>query len=225
MIDRMKLLAAAAAIVLPVAIAAQTPLTATQANRNSPRRTPTPPVEQPATPTTNTATEDAQEATTPPATAPEPVNENAEPATQTEVTTQATTPPPAEAQPTPAPVPAETQTQTAAPTPTPTPAEPTQPPTPAPADAQAQAQTQTQAGPTTVATAADVRAGVSVRDQTGGVVGTIESVDATGAVVATGTVRAKLPLTSFGRNNQGLVISLTRAQLEAAAQQATPTPS
>jgi hypothetical protein len=75
------------------------------------------------------------------------------------------------------------------------------------------------------ATAADVHAGVQVRDQTGGMVGTIESVDATGAVVATGTARAKLPLTSFGRNGQGLVISLTRAQLEAAAQQAQPTPS
>ena len=56
-------------------------------------------------------------------------------------------------------------------------------------------------------------------------VGTIESVDATGAVVATGTARAKLPLTSFGRNNQGLVISLTRAQLEAAAQQAAADPA
>ena len=74
------------------------------------------------------------------------------------------------------------------------------------------------------ATAADVHAGVQVRDQTGGMVGTIESVDATGAVVATGTARAKLPLTSFGRNSQGLVISLTRAQLEAAAQQAAADP-
>ena len=41
-------------------------------------------------------------------------------------------------------------------------------------------------------------------------VGTIESADAAGAVVATGTVRAKLPLASFGRNGQGLVIAMTR---------------
>jgi hypothetical protein len=41
-------------------------------------------------------------------------------------------------------------------------------------------------------------------------------------VVSTGKVRAKLPLTSFGKNNLGLVISLTQAQLEAAAQGQTP---
>ena len=57
------------------------------------------------------------------------------------------------------------------------------------------------------ATAADLRAGVPVHDQAGGLVGTIESADASGAVVATGTVRASLPLASFGRNKQGLVIA------------------
>jgi preprotein translocase subunit YajC len=74
----------------------------------------------------------------------------------------------------------------------------------------------------TAATAADVRAGVAVVDTQGGAVGTIESVDAEGAVVATGNVRAKLPISSFGRNAQGLVISLTRAELEAAASAQTP---
>jgi preprotein translocase subunit YajC len=74
----------------------------------------------------------------------------------------------------------------------------------------------------TAATAADLRAGAAVVDTQGGAVGTIESVDAEGAVVSTGTVRAKLPLSSFGRNDRGLVISLTRAQLEAAASAQTP---
>jgi hypothetical protein len=73
------------------------------------------------------------------------------------------------------------------------------------------------AGPVVAATAADLRAGSAVHDQAGGLVGTIESADASGAVVATGTVRARLPLASFARNNQGVIIGMTRAQLEAAA--------
>lgn len=71
--------------------------------------------------------------------------------------------------------------------------------------------------PAEAATAADVRSGAEVRDTSGGLVGTIESVDAEGAIVATGSVRAKLPFSSFGKNGEGLVISVTRAELEAAA--------
>ena len=75
------------------------------------------------------------------------------------------------------------------------------------------------------ATAADLHAGVQVHDQAGGVVGTVETADASGAVVSTGTVRARLPLASFGANGQGgLVISMTRGQLEAAASHAQPQP-
>ncbi|MGZ8313299.1 MAG: hypothetical protein ACXWU1_09315 [Allosphingosinicella sp.] len=92
----------------------------------------------------------------------------------------------------------------------------------------AQAGAPAQTGAVAVATAADLRTGTTVLDPQGGAVGTIESADATGAVVATGAVRARLPLASFGKNAQGLVISLTRAQLEAAAQSQTaaqaPTP-
>jgi hypothetical protein len=54
------------------------------------------------------------------------------------------------------------------------------------------------------------------------VVGTVESADAASAVVSTGTVRARLPLASFGANGQGLVISMTKGQLEAAAAHAAP---
>ena len=78
------------------------------------------------------------------------------------------------------------------------------------------------AGVVTVATPADIRAGLTVQDPQGGVVGTVESVDAEGAVVSTGNARAKLPLASFGKNDRGLVISLTRAELEAAVSAQTP---
>jgi hypothetical protein len=80
-------------------------------------------------------------------------------------------------------------------------------------------------GPVTAASQADIRTGVMVHDTSGAMVGTIESADASGAVVSTGSVRARLPLGSFGRNNQGLVIAMTRVQLEAAATAAAPTPT
>ena len=88
------------------------------------------------------------------------------------------------------------------------------------AAAAAQADNGTPAGGRIVAaTRSDVRAGAEVRDTEGGLVGTVESVDSEGAVVSTGNVRAKLPFESFGKNDRGLVISLSRAELEAAAAQ------
>jgi hypothetical protein len=79
-----------------------------------------------------------------------------------------------------------------------------------------------EAGPVTEASVTDVREGIQVRDPAGGLVGRVESVDSEGAVVSTGNVRAKLPFRSFGKNNLGLVISLTRSQLEAAAAAQSP---
>ena len=76
------------------------------------------------------------------------------------------------------------------------------------------------------ATQADLRSGAAVSDTHGGAVGTIESADAEGAVVATGKARAKLPLASFGKNaSGGLVVSMTKAQIEAAALTAAPASS
>jgi hypothetical protein len=75
------------------------------------------------------------------------------------------------------------------------------------------------------ATAADLRVGAQVLDQQGAVVGTIETADASGAVLNTGTARGRLAVNSFGRNNRGLVISMTKAQLEAAIRAATPAAS
>ena len=66
------------------------------------------------------------------------------------------------------------------------------------AQAQAAATAPAAAAPVRAATAADLHAGIQVRDQAGGVVGTVETADASGAVVSTGTIRARLPLASFG---------------------------
>ena len=67
-------------------------------------------------------------------------------------------------------------------------------------------------------------AGAQVSDTAGAAVGTVETVDADSAIVSTGSVRADIPISSFGHNGQGLVLSMTRAQLEAAARAAsTPT--
>ena len=80
----------------------------------------------------------------------------------------------------------------------------------------------TEAGPVTAAAPSDFRTGIEVRDARGGMVGTVESVDGEGAIVFTGNLRAKLPFQSFGKNNLGLVISLSKAELEAAASAQRP---
>lgn len=74
----------------------------------------------------------------------------------------------------------------------------------------------------TTATAADVKVGVPVFDQKGALVGKVESVSAKGAVVSTGKARAEVPVSSFGKNDKGLILSMTKAQLEAASAKSTP---
>lgn len=71
-------------------------------------------------------------------------------------------------------------------------------------------------------TSADVKAGATVHDTKGNAVGKIESVSSDSAVVSTGAARAEIPLTSFARNDKGLVIAMTKAELEAAAKKKTP---
>ena len=107
------------------------------------------------------------------------------------------------------------------------PAQP-QPNEPAATDQQAapdQAQqpaAQAQAGAVVKATVADLKAGASVYDSAGQLVGKIDSSDAEGGVVDTGTVKAKVPLASFGRNDKGLLISMSKTELEAAAKEKSP---
>ena len=79
----------------------------------------------------------------------------------------------------------------------------------------------TQTGQVTKATAADIKAGASVYDQTGALVGKVDSVDADGALVNTGKARAEIPLSSFGKNDKGLVVSVTKADLDAEAKKET----
>lgn len=67
---------------------------------------------------------------------------------------------------------------------------------------------------------ADVKVGAAVSDSAGVSFGKVEAVDAQGVTVSSGTIRAKLPLSSVGIGPNGLVISVTKAEFEAAAKAA-----
>ena len=69
--------------------------------------------------------------------------------------------------------------------------------------------------------AASVTAGATVVDTTGAPVGTIESVNGGNAVLSTGTVKAAIPVSSFAKGANGLVVGITKADLEAKVQAAT----
>jgi len=81
---------------------------------------------------------------------------------------------------------------------------------------------QAQAAEVTAATAADVKSGVAVYDQSGALVGKIASVSGKNAVVSAGTVKASIPISSFAKNDKGLVIAMTKAEIEAAAKKKSP---
>lgn len=71
------------------------------------------------------------------------------------------------------------------------------------------------------ATAADIKAGASLRDVKGVAIGTIVSVDANQAVVDTGKTKIGVPLIAFGKDDQGLLLGMTAdkfAELVAKAQ-------
>ena len=89
-----------------------------------------------------------------------------------------------------------------------------------PADAAAQPQAQTAA--TKKAAKEDLKADAAVVDPKGAAVGKIEKVTANGAVVSTGEARVELALDSFGVGDKGLVIGMTKAELEAAAKAKAP---
>jgi hypothetical protein len=75
------------------------------------------------------------------------------------------------------------------------------------------------------ATAAEVVAGAAVNDSAGVQLGTIESADASGAVIVTAAGRARIPVEAFGRNSHGLLLQTTKAQFDASVAQANATPS
>jgi hypothetical protein len=70
--------------------------------------------------------------------------------------------------------------------------------------------------PAPAAEAAAAKAGDTVYDQAGEVVGTIEKVEGTNFVISTGTNSATLSLSVLGHGPKGHVIGLTKAQLDEA---------
>lgn len=68
---------------------------------------------------------------------------------------------------------------------------------------------------------ANVTAGAAVNDTKGGTVGTIASVSGDLAVIDTGSVKASVPVASFAKGDNGLLLGMTKAELEAAAQGAS----
>lgn len=70
------------------------------------------------------------------------------------------------------------------------------------------------------ATTATPTVGASVYDSAGVEIGKIESVASGSAVVANATGKFSLPVTSLGAGPKGLAIAMTKADLDAAAQQA-----
>lgn len=74
------------------------------------------------------------------------------------------------------------------------------------------------------ATSADVKSGMSVHDSSGGLVGKVVSSSAKGVVIDTGSIKASIPLSSLAKNDKGLVLGMTKAELEAAAKKSSPKP-
>ena len=67
-----------------------------------------------------------------------------------------------------------------------------------------------------LATEADVKVGATVNSKDGLAIGTVVSVDSTGAVIDGGKVKAKVSLSGLGVNSKGLLIGMTKAEFESA---------
>lgn len=63
-----------------------------------------------------------------------------------------------------------------------------------------------------------VSVGATIYDTAGAVVGTVEAISGDVATVSTGNNKVGLPLSAFGTSGKGPVIAMTRAQLDAAAE-------
>jgi hypothetical protein len=75
------------------------------------------------------------------------------------------------------------------------------------------------------AAAGDVKAGAAVADKYGRPLGTVESVDADGAVVVTAAGKAKVPLDAFGKNAKGLLLAVTKREFESLVAKANAAPA
>ena len=58
---------------------------------------------------------------------------------------------------------------------------------------------------------------MSVFDSKGELIGKIDSVSGENAVVSTGKVKAEIPISNFAKNDKGLMVAMTKAEIEAAA--------
>jgi len=64
------------------------------------------------------------------------------------------------------------------------------------------------------AKADEIVAGAAVADSAGSPVGTIETVAAEGAVVATAAGKVKVPLEAFGKNRNGLLLGISKDEFD-----------
>lgn len=71
--------------------------------------------------------------------------------------------------------------------------------------------------PAAAAAAPNLTAGMTIYDSTGAAAGTIESVAGDLVVVSTGTNKISMPKSSFGAGTNGPVVSVTKAQIDEAA--------
>lgn len=75
------------------------------------------------------------------------------------------------------------------------------------------------------AAASDVKAGAAVADRNGRPLGTVEAVDAGGAIVATAGGKVKVPLDAFGKNARGLLLGVTKREFDSLVAKANAAPA
>ena len=75
------------------------------------------------------------------------------------------------------------------------------------------------------AAASDLVVGAAVSDARGAKIGTIESVEADGVVVAADAGKVKVPLDAFGKNRGGLLLGVGKAEFEALVAKAHAAPA
>ena len=75
------------------------------------------------------------------------------------------------------------------------------------------------------AKAEEVVAGAALMDKTGTAIGTVESVEADGAIVATLAGKVKVPLEALGKNKKGLLVDLSKSEFDGLVAQANASAS
>ena len=97
--------------------------------------------------------------------------------------------------------------------------------TQAASDRRAAERTRIESGPAIAAKPADIVAQAVVSDKSGQPIGTIASVDADGAVVATAAGKVMVPLNAFGKNKNGLLLDTSKRDFDALVAKANATPA